>query len=85
MARPRKQELEQERLSGSMRSVPVEDWAAMRAMQGKDACEMPDCDKEGIPGNENVVNGVVMCDGCVVKWDRWACRRVIQMVKGVSP
>lgn len=32
-----------------------------------DKCQMPDCDRLGVPGNENVIDGVVVCDYCVVK------------------
>lgn len=71
--------------SKETREVPVEDYMEIRYMQGTTACEMPGCNKLEPPGEEVVQNGVVMCVECALKWDRWACRRVIQMVKGVEP
>lgn len=29
-----------------------------------DKCEMPFCKRKGVRGNENVVDGMVMCDYC---------------------
>lgn len=32
-----------------------------------DNCEMPDCGGGGVRGNENIVDGKIMCDYCTVK------------------
>ena len=32
-----------------------------------DKCSMPDCSRKGERGNENIVDGVVMCDYCHAK------------------
>jgi hypothetical protein len=32
-----------------------------------DKCEMPNCCRKGIRGNENIVNGKIMCDYCDYK------------------
>src|SRR5215469_15192280 len=32
-----------------------------------DRCEMPNCKRLGIRGNENIIDGVVMCDYCHVE------------------
>jgi len=32
-----------------------------------DRCEMPCCDRWGIRGNENVIDGKLVCDYCHVK------------------
>ena len=37
-----------------------------------DRCEMPGCDRRGVRGNENVVDGLLMCDDC-------HARRIIDM------
>ena len=39
-----------------------------------DHCEMPDCPRHGVRGNENRVDGKIMCDDCTVRY--W---------KGVTP
>lgn len=33
-----------------------------------DKCEMPHCERKGIRGNENIIEGRVMCDYCHVDW-----------------
>lgn len=33
-----------------------------------DNCQMPDCERRGMRGNENVVDGITMCDGCHAKY-----------------
>lgn len=35
-----------------------------------DKCEMPGCSRKGFRGNENRVDGRIMCDYCDVKWRR---------------
>lgn len=30
----------------------------------KDNCEMPLCQHKGVPGNENMIRGMTMCDYC---------------------
>lgn len=32
-----------------------------------DKCEVPGCARNGVRGNENIVNGVIMCDDCNAK------------------
>lgn len=32
-----------------------------------DRCEAPDCGRHGVRGNENRVNGKVLCDGCSMR------------------
>lgn len=32
-----------------------------------DHCEMPDCSKRGVRGNENLVDGKVICDYCYTR------------------
>jgi len=32
-----------------------------------DKCEMPECRRKGIRGNENIVHGLTMCDDCHAK------------------
>ncbi len=32
-----------------------------------DNCEMPNCSRQGVRGNENIVDGIVMCDYCHAK------------------
>jgi len=33
-----------------------------------DGCEVPLCRRQGIRGNENVIDGIRMCDECHVQW-----------------
>jgi len=33
-----------------------------------DRCEMPECTRMGVYGNENVVDGKLMCDYCHAVW-----------------
>jgi len=35
-----------------------------------DRCEMPGCKRQGVRGNENIVNGRTMCDYCHALWLR---------------
>lgn len=54
-----------------------------RCLRGRDDCET--CDgKTNVRGNENVVNGVVMCDDCSVRYDRPKCdrRTVVKSIRG---
>jgi hypothetical protein len=32
-----------------------------------DQCEVADCSRQGVRGNENIIDGVVMCDYCHAK------------------
>lgn len=32
-----------------------------------DNCEMPDCCRKGTRGNENIINGKIVCDYCTAK------------------
>jgi hypothetical protein len=34
------------------------------SMEGRDDCERCHGERGGVPGNENIVNGVVLCDYC---------------------
>lgn len=47
---------------------PVRLWIdnAMQWLWGllPDNCEMPNCCRKGVRGNENIVDGKVMCDYC---------------------
>lgn len=36
-----------------------------------DRCEMPDCHRTGIRGNENLIGGKRMCDGCHARKILW--------------
>ena len=53
-----------------------------RFLRGRDNCET--CDgTTNVRGNENIVNGVVMCDDCSVRYDRPKCdrRRVVESIR----
>lgn len=40
-----------------------------------DKCEVPGCSRQGIRGNENIVNGRVTCDHCHTKMTVMVRRR----------
>lgn len=55
---------------------------AYRALRGRDNCEM--CPgTTNVRGNENVVDGVVMCDDCDVRYSRPRCdrRKVVESIR----
>jgi hypothetical protein len=39
-----------------------------------DRCEMPNCVRSGIRGNENRVDGRIMCDACHARYILWRLR-----------
>lgn len=40
-----------------------------------DHCEMPGCTRAGVRGNENVIDGLLMCDSCHVRYRLEAAKR----------
>lgn len=38
-----------------------------------DKCELAGagCPRKGVRGNENVVDGIVLCDYCMVRYQKW--------------
>jgi hypothetical protein len=45
-----------------------EDWFRYSSIE-LDDCEICHGEKGGVRGNENIVNGIVMCDYCTVEYD----------------
>lgn len=47
-----------------------------RLMRLRDLCEMCQGDRGGVWGNENVVDGRVLCDGCTHDYLAWKSLRI---------
>jgi len=59
-----------------------------------DKCEMDGCRRHGVRGNEQIVDGSVMCDDCCAIWmeaqrrqrkeNEWKARQAIAQMKKIN-